>query len=123
MAALLSRLREQERKHGPTPYVDALLAAFLQDGTVPERAGLSMAAHPLLDPLSQRELEVLRLMVGGSSNQEIAEALVLSINTVKRHVSNIFSKLGVKNRVQAVARARVLAQLSMNHKQAPKRCV
>jgi LuxR family transcriptional regulator, maltose regulon positive regulatory protein len=116
MAALLSRLREQERKHGPTPYVDTLLAAFLQDSTEPEhqpeRAGLSMTAQPLQDPLSERELEVLRLMVGGNSNQEIAEALVLSINTVKRHVSNIFSKLRVHTRVQAVARARVLGLLS-----------
>lgn len=112
MAALLSRLREQERKHGLTPYMGTLLAAFLHDGRVPERAGLSMTAHPLRDSLSERELEVLRLMVGGNSNQEIAEALVLSIDTVKRHVSNIFSKLGVKNRVQAVARARIRGLLS-----------
>jgi len=112
MAALLSRLQEQERKHGPTPYVDAVLAAFLQDGTGPERAGQCMMVQPLLDPLSEREREVLRLMVGGNSNQEIAQALVLSINTVKRHVSNIFSKLGVHTRIQAVTRARVLGLLS-----------
>jgi len=112
MAALLSRLREQERKHGPTPYVDTVLAAFGQDGMGPERAGLSMTAQPLLDPLSEREREVLRLMVRGDSNQEIAETLVLSIDTVKRHVSNIFSKLGVHTRVQAVARARALGLLS-----------
>ena len=71
-----------------------------------------MMVQPRLDPLSEREREVLRLMVRGDSNQAIAETLVLSIDTVKRHVSNIFSKLGVNNRVQAAARARVLGLLS-----------
>jgi LuxR family maltose regulon positive regulatory protein len=116
MAALLSRLREQERKHGPTPYMDKVLAAFGQDGAAPEhedeRAGERMSVQPLLDPLSERELEVLRLIVRGDSNQEIAHTLVLSIDTVKRHVSNIFSKLRVNNRIQAVARVRVLGLLS-----------
>ena len=68
--------------------------------------------QPLVDPLSERELEVLHLLVRGDSNQEIAEGLVITIDTVKRHVSNIFSKLGVHNRVQAVARARALGLLS-----------
>jgi LuxR family maltose regulon positive regulatory protein len=68
--------------------------------------------QPLLDPLSERELEVLHLLVRGDSNQEIAEGLVITIDTVKRHVSNIFSKLGVHTRVQAVARARALGSLS-----------
>ncbi len=54
---------------------------------------------------SERELEVLRLIARGNSNPEIARELVLSVETVKRHVYNIFSKLEVKNRVQAVARA------------------
>ena len=116
MGALLSRLREQQRKHGPTPYVDTLLAAFPQDGTRPEhedeRVGQPMTVQPLVDPLTERELEVLRLIVRGDSNQEIADTLVLSIDTVKRHVSNVFSKLGVNNRVQAVARAHFLRLLS-----------
>ena len=60
----------------------------------------------LLDQLSVRELEVLHLIANGDSNYEIAEQLVLAVSTVKRHVSNIFSKLGVTNRTQAVARAR-----------------
>lgn len=116
MAALLSRLRVQERKHGPTPYVDTLLAAFLQDGRGPEhqpgRPQQHQTVQAQLDPLSGRELEVLHLMVQGNSNQEIAHTLVLTIDTVKSHMSSIFSKLGVHTRVQAVARARALGLLS-----------
>ncbi len=66
----------------------------------------SRLSGPLLDPLSGRELEVLHLIAIGDSNYEIAEQLVVAVSTVKRHVSNIFSKLGVTNRTQAVARAR-----------------
>ena len=116
MAILLTGLRNQQRKHGLTPYVDTVLAAFGQGGTTPEHlpeaAGQRTTVHPLLDPLSERELEVLHLLVQGNSNQEIAEGLVITIDTVKRHVSNIYSKLGVHTRVQAVARARALGLLS-----------
>jgi LuxR family transcriptional regulator, maltose regulon positive regulatory protein len=116
MAVLLTRLRNQQRKQGPTPYLDTVLAAFRQDGTTPEHqpeaAGQRTTVQPLLDPLSERELEVLHLLVRGDSNQEIAEGLVITIDTVKRHVSNIFSKLGVHTRVQAVGRARALGLLS-----------
>jgi ATP/maltotriose-dependent transcriptional regulator MalT len=65
-------------------------------------------AVPLNEPLSQRELEVLRLIAEGATNQEIADELVLTVNTVKRHISNIFGKLDVSNRAQAIARARQL---------------
>ncbi len=60
----------------------------------------------LVDPLSERELEVLRLLAAGASNEEIAEQLVIAVGTAKRHVSNILGKLAVSNRTQAVARAR-----------------
>jgi LuxR family maltose regulon positive regulatory protein len=60
----------------------------------------------LIDPLSQRELEVLRLIIDGATNKEIANELVLTVNTVKRHISNIFRKLDVSNRAQAIAQAR-----------------
>jgi len=66
----------------------------------------SRSSGSLLDPLSVRELEVLHLIAIGDSNYEIAEQLVVAVSTVKRHVSNIFSKLGVTNRTQAVARSR-----------------
>ncbi len=56
--------------------------------------------------LSERELSVLRLMAQGMSNQEIADQLYISIHTVKTHSSNLFSKLDVRNRTMAVARAR-----------------
>jgi NarL family two-component system response regulator LiaR len=58
-----------------------------------------------VDALTEREREVLRLMVDGSSNAEVAEKLFISLSTVKYHTSNIFSKLGVDNRVAAVALA------------------
>ncbi len=55
--------------------------------------------------MSSRELEVLRLVEQGYSNQTIAEHLVVTHNTAKKHISNIFSKLGVNSRTQALARA------------------
>jgi LuxR family maltose regulon positive regulatory protein len=58
--------------------------------------------------LSAREVEVLRLIAAGASNQEVAQTLVLSLNTVKRHVGNILGKLNVTSRTQAAVRAREL---------------
>lgn len=69
------------------------------------------ALHPLLEPLTERELEVLRLMAEGASNQEIADRLFVALTTVKKHAGNIFGKLGASNRVHAIARARELALL------------
>ncbi len=115
MEALLSGLREQQRQAGPTPYLDKLLAAFPQQSKVPERqpkrAGERTKTQSLLDPLSERELEVLQLLAHGASNQEIAQELVIALHTVKRHVSHIFAKLSVTNRVQAVRQARELGLL------------
>jgi len=65
----------------------------------------------LVEPLTERELEVLRLLATGTPNRVIAKQLVVALDTVKRHVSNLFSKLGVANRTQAVARARELGLL------------
>ncbi len=71
------------------------------------RAGIrkSRDMPELLDALTERELEILRLMASGIGNREIAEALVLREGTVKNHVSSIFSKLGVADRTKAVLRA------------------
>ena len=79
------------------------------------RPAQTSVAQPLLDPLSQRELEVLQLVAGGASNQEIATALVLAPGTVKLHVSHILSKLGVNSRTRAILRARDLGLLTDEH--------
>lgn len=68
--------------------------------------------NPLIEPLSERELDVLQLIAEGFSNQEIAMKLSVSLSTVKWHSSNIYGKLAVKNRSQAVAKARTLRVLS-----------
>jgi LuxR family transcriptional regulator, maltose regulon positive regulatory protein len=93
---------------GITPdYVATLLLAFEEQ---------SPSEHPLntddprglVEPLTVREREVLRLLEAGASNRSIAHNLVLSLGTVKKHVSNIYGKLGVRSRTQALAHARVL---------------
>ena len=65
----------------------------------------------LVEPLTARELEVLQLLAAGSPNRAIAERLVVTQDTVKKHLSHLFDKLGVANRTQAVARARELRLL------------
>ena len=65
----------------------------------------------LVEPLSRRELEVLHLIALGKTNQEIAEQLIVSRGTVKAHTANIYRKLDVANRTEAVARARQLGML------------
>jgi LuxR family maltose regulon positive regulatory protein len=62
----------------------------------------------LIEPLTERELEVLHLVAAGWTNQEIAGKLVISVRTVKKHVENIHAKLGVRSRAEAAARAREL---------------
>ena len=62
--------------------------------------------------MTARELEVLELLAGGRPNQQIAEELVVTLDTVKKHVSHILDKLGAANRTQAVARARDLGLLA-----------
>ena len=62
-----------------------------------------VAAYP--DGLSQREVEVLRLLAAGRSNQQVADELVISLNTVTHHVTNIFNKSGAANRTEAAAYA------------------
>jgi LuxR family maltose regulon positive regulatory protein len=65
----------------------------------------------LMDPISERELEVLHLIAAGLSNREIADKLFISLNTVKTHTKNINSKLDVNSRIKAVARAKELGLL------------
>jgi LuxR family transcriptional regulator, maltose regulon positive regulatory protein len=97
----LLRQYHPERQSRLYVYVAMLLAAF--DGQP-----ASSSSDPLLEPLTGRERDVLHLLLQGDSNREIARRLVLSINTVKRHIYNICSKLGVQSRTQAIVKARAL---------------
>ena len=70
------------------------------------------AASPgIIEPLTTRELEVLAMLAAGRSNQAIAADLVVTLDTVKKHVSHVLGKLGAANRTEAVARARELGQI------------
>jgi ATP/maltotriose-dependent transcriptional regulator MalT len=120
MAALLRQLladRRQDRPAAadavPRDYLARLVEAFEQAGLPvrpPVRRGGVVVAG-LVEPLTERELEVLRLLATGAPNRAIAKQLVVTLDTVKRHLSNLFSKLEVANRTQAVARARELGLL------------
>jgi LuxR family maltose regulon positive regulatory protein len=109
----MARLLYEALNRGIAPdYVRRLLAAFPM--AEPEKAEPSRAqtAKPeLVEPLSERELEVLQLIAEGLTNPEIAARLFLALNTVKTHSRNIYGKLGVHSRTQAVSRARALGLL------------
>jgi DNA-binding NarL/FixJ family response regulator len=104
MAALLNTLLPDTGEKGLTQYVRTLLHAFSEEGKSSSRTGSEPSL--LIEPLTQRELEVLRELADGATNQDIADRLVVSLATVKKHVSTILSKLGARNRVDALARAR-----------------
>ena len=96
---------------GVTPdYVANLLAAFpaIDRGIQTSSSSITFGFN---EPLSERELEVLRLLASGASNKEIAKVLSIALTTAKKHVSNIIRKLGVNNRTQAVSRGRDLGLL------------
>jgi LuxR family maltose regulon positive regulatory protein len=92
---------------GMNEYVHKLLAAFGKRKPHPS----SFIPQPLIEPLSERELEVLQLIAEGLTNPQIASRLFLSLNTVKVHTRAIYGKLDVHNRTQAAARARALGIL------------
>ena len=107
-------LQQVAASGGASPYLGRLLEAAgvagseKTDSHFPE----SDAALPGSEVLSEREVEVLRLLASGASNTEMAQALVVSTNTVRTHLRHIYDKLGASNRTQAVARARELHLLS-----------
>jgi LuxR family maltose regulon positive regulatory protein len=104
---VMAGLLRQAMTQGIAPgYVGKLLAAS-GDSPLPP----APAAQPLAEPLSDRELEVLRLVAAGLSNREIAAELVIAVSTVKSHINHIYGKLDVKSRTQAVARGRLLGLL------------
>ncbi|MGI8484655.1 MAG: LuxR C-terminal-related transcriptional regulator [Thermomicrobiales bacterium] len=111
MAHLLAEAAEQGMMQD---YIGKLLSAFQVDALQSERTPplpSSGITQPLVEPLSQRELEVLRLIAQGLSNHEIGERLFLALSTVKGHNRVIFGKLDVQRRTEAVARARELGLL------------
>ena len=89
-------------------YIANLLGAFETSQKKREDTSARPSTESLIEPLSQRELEVLRLITQGLSNQEIGERLFLALDTVKGHNRRIFGKLQVQRRTEAVARAREL---------------
>lgn len=115
MAQLLQQFLPNAATHGIDPnYVHKLLDAIAAK-TMPMAAEYAQIdatqEQPLAEPLSDREIEVLALIAAGRKNQEIADALFVSLNTVRYHTKNIYGKLGVNKRTQAVARAQELGLL------------
>jgi LuxR family maltose regulon positive regulatory protein len=110
MAALLADLRVAARDGrkpaggGSPSSVGALLAAFGRQERASHRTGL-------VEPLTERELEVLRLLASGRSNAEMAAELFVEQSTVKTHLIHLYRKLGVHSRTQTVVRARALGLL------------
>jgi LuxR family maltose regulon positive regulatory protein len=126
LALLTSHSRQQELAPSTAAYISKLLAAFeyeKQDAstsvvtaTTPQpalssaRQASAVSSVPGVS-LTRREQEVLRLLAAGASNQDIAQTLVISLDTVKKHVSNLLGKLGASSRTQAIIQARALSLL------------
>ena len=105
----MARLLHAAAAHARMPdYIAKLLTVFGAGEQISADTSDRSHCQPLIEPLSQRELEVLRLISQGLSNHEIAERLFLALDTVKGHNRKIFGKLQVQRRTEAVARAREL---------------
>ncbi|GHO77755.1 hypothetical protein KSD_55260 [Ktedonobacter sp. SOSP1-85] len=126
LALLTTHVGQHELAAATRAYIAKLLAAFEQEqsgasrsleGATPSEPALSSARQPSVISrapgisLTRREEEVLRLLATGASNQDIAQTLVISLDTVKKHVSHLFGKLGASSRTQAVALARARSLL------------
>lgn len=101
--AASGHIRVEERDEGPTYY---LWKPEQEAAPAPGDEASELPAFEPLEPLSEREREVLIRLAQGRSNKEIAAELVIAVGTVKTHVNNIYRKLGARNRVEALARAR-----------------
>ena len=112
MRALLGQLPavrpgQQHLVHRTGPgYQAALVRACGPADSVPPQKRAAAAPPSLAEPLTDRELEVLRLLAAGRSNQRMAHDLVVTLDTVKKHVIHVLGKLGAANRIEAAARAR-----------------
>jgi LuxR family maltose regulon positive regulatory protein len=121
MRKLLTHWLAQEQVHRPADtnpdflrdYATHLLSQFdTESYVVTGTVGKKTISDPLVESLSQRELEVLRLIALGMTNEAIARQIIVSPGTVKAHTANIYRKLDVANRTEAVARARQLGLIS-----------
>jgi LuxR family transcriptional regulator, maltose regulon positive regulatory protein len=108
LAALTAIETQGAALHGPDRDATGTQANEAQGSST---AGARPPATALIEPLTERGEEVLRLVGEGASNEQIAATLVISIHTVRKHLSNIFGKLDVTNRTEAAARARTLGLL------------
>ena len=108
MALLLRSLLPQQREPALLAYLQRLLQAFAQEE---EPQQDEAPVQQLVEPLSPQEQRVLRLLTTGRSNREIADELVVSVNTVRTQVQSIYRKLNVNNRVAAGEAARQLRLL------------
>ena len=108
--ALNQLLKEAIKRGMMTDYIARLLTVLHHEARPMGGVDQSSVAGPVIlesgERLSERELEVLRLMAGGASNQTIADQLVITVGTVKSHINHILGKLEARNRTEAVARAR-----------------
>ena len=100
MAELMKELLDR-KTDVPRTYIKKLLSAFRLDK-------LTDTGEGLVEQLSERELEVLRLIAAGLSNKKIAEALFVSLSTVKTHLRNIYGKLNLHSRTEAIVKAKEL---------------
>jgi LuxR family maltose regulon positive regulatory protein len=109
LLALRSKIEEQSRGHDHTlvGFLNTLLTAFVRPEVLVQ-SPTSKQKSDLIEPLSERELEVLRLIAQGLSNREISQRLFLAMSTVKGHNLKLFGKLQAQNRTEAVVRAREL---------------
>lgn len=98
-AAIATLMRQAASQSSPANYIGELLAAFMPTAVAPQ---------PLLDPLTKRELEVLKHISAGLSNPEIAQEMIVATGTVAKYSSNIFAKLHVRNRTEATTKAQEL---------------
>jgi ATP/maltotriose-dependent transcriptional regulator MalT len=119
MAALLTRVATAHRdgqpaaRQIPLGYLAAVLKACAPASQAPgTRRDGQITIPGLADPLTARELEVLHLLAADAPNQRIAEDLVVTLDTVKKHVTHVLGKLGAANRTEAVTRARQLGLIS-----------
>ena len=110
MAVLLGKLIAAQRTEQSAARVSLGYLARLQRAFVTGRAAQETVVLPaIVEPLTGRELEILTMMAAGRSNQSIAGELVVTLDTVKKHVGHVLGKLGATNRTEAVARARELS--------------